>query len=1218
MSRRTPLRISLMRARTLRALLSASFAAILLAGTSLAAAPSIAITSVGGQAVNGGAVKDPVSGTVTVSGTSAPTGGGGGATQPLVADAGDSPFVASGQRAMLLGAAWGGTRPYSFAWSSPVGSFVGGSDGATALLDTTGVAAGTYSLTYTVRDASGASATDTVKAVVAAQATQTLLDETKADPVVANVGVGNPTLTSYLDFPFQVPAGLSSLAVTATWGNIANDYDLYIVDPSGAEAQGGYSGNGATTLTFQLEQAGTASPVAGTWTVRMERYLTVTDSVRVVVTAKTLSADPRPLVRAGGPYRFEIGQAQALDGTITGGTGPITAAWDLNDDGTFEKPGVDITANVPQGRALATLKATDRNGLERRETVSILVADAARLALDTTALTVVGVADSGVNPYHLEFGALAYPDPDVLRLTGNFTRHPSAYIAGYPTTAEALPITLGKGYFPAADAPVFESVEQGKLYWIPGTKIIGAVDADNNAASNAAADATPILDDDGHGTGSSSVSVGNRYGYCPSCLLFFVEGLDETVATSYPFVDITSHSFGYNAGAPVGPVLGPNEATRAAAERGQTILFAAGNGVGNAFDVPVATYGSDQTGASWNITVGALRRDNQRAIVGDGIPVDISAWGDGNLPSACRTGTVGQCAFGGTSAATPYTAGIFGTVLTEVRRAIGDGRAGQRAGQVVAKGTAIPGSVFLADGELTRSELRAAVLKTAFPLNQENRPTTFPFPMTAPYLTPETNMLFEGYGAATPEGAKRAVDVILGRALVPDRSFEDEFNALDQAVKDTLYGGYDRDGDGDVDFQGLAGTTLTPASVATAEGTMYALGLAYDKLGYALEGADYALSSQAGQNAQTWYLHRRFVAEPGKAVSCLADDNESYLDNEDTSGDLECFENRVTSVPAAYRPVGIYAAAVNLDAPLPAGSDVYATIYVTSATPTVGRVTGTLMATDREIGTGMTGLQPMLGFGPGAGSNAQGNPLPDGGGCATAGELCWTKFDVSFKTTRAAFAGEHLTFQIALLGVREFAFGHEGLHASKVAVVAAPMPASGLDFGVTVDSPASGSSVTSGTEVVAGGRVSFPDQGSDPTGAGDHPTQRAVEVSVDDPSFGSPRQAAWDEASGSWSVSLGSLSNGSHTIYARARMGTTYSEVASSTFNVKPDARVEWQVVRKNGAPSATGWQTATGVSSWSFQLSTGAYGNGSWTIVVRLVEDGLEVARSTTAVKFK
>jgi hypothetical protein len=33
---------------------------------------------------------------------------------------------------------------------------------------------------------------------------------------------------------------------------------------------------------------------------------------------------------------------------------------------------------------------------------------------------------------------------------------------------------------------------------------------------------------------------------------------------------------------------------------------------------------------------------------------------------------------------------------------------------------------------------------------------------------------------------------------------------------------------------------------------------------------------------------------------------------------------------------------------------------------------------------------------------------------------------------------------------------------------------------------------------------------------------------------------------------------------------------------------------------------------------SSGSYGNGSWTIVLRLVEDELEVARATAAVKLR
>ena len=1194
------------RRRTLRAVVAAAFATVLVAGPTLAATPSISISSVGGQPVKGGSVREPLSGTVAVNGTSTASGGGSSSpAQPLVADAGDSGFVKFGQPAYLVGAGFGGAEPYTFAWSASAGR-IRGADAPTAAFDTADLAEGTYTISLRVTDAAGASATDSVKVRVYDPQPRVIHDETQVD-----VGVGTGAILgaggNEMRFTFDVPAGLTRFDAQATWTTIPNDYDMTIYDPAGVER--GSDGD----IPSEPEDVSVGSPQAGTWTAVLLKYATAPSDVRLVVTSPAAS-DPRPVVDTAGPFRFVTGATQTLSATVSGGSTPVAVGWDTNFDGVVDATGTSATTSLPEGRHLVTFKATDAAGFERRETTTVLVGTAERLATITPAITVIGVADSGINPYHLEFSATTYPDPDVLALTDNFTRHPSEYIRGYPADAPAIPISLGEGYYPEADRSVWSSLELGTLYWIPGTKIIGAYDAGDGSAVNAAPDATRILDDDGHGTGSSSVSTGNRYGYCPTCLLMFVESLDESINAQYPWVDIASHSFGTVGGVPVGLVFGADQATKAAAERGQTVLFAAGNGVGNAFDVPQVTYGSQNTGNDWTITVGAIRRDNNRAIVGDGVPVEISAWGDGNLPSACRTGTVGQCAFGGTSAATPYTAGIFGTVLTRVRQAIGDPTAGQRTGQVVARGTAIAGSIFLADGELTRSELREAVLKTAFPLNQANEPSTFPYPLTAPYITAETNVLFEGYGAATPEGADRAVDVILGRALVPDRSFEDQFMAASRAVKDTLYGGYDRDGDGDEDFEGLAGTSLAAADATTLDYALYALGLATDKLNGAVDAPEYAL----GENAHTYYLHRRFTAEPDKPVSCNADDNESYMDTANTSGDLECFENRVTSVPAAYRPVGIYAASLNLDAPIPAGSDVYATIYMTSSGPTVGRVTGTLVATDREIGTGMSELQPMLGFGTGPGSSVQGVPLPDGGACEAAGELCWTKFDLSFETTRPAFTGEHLTFQIALQGVREFAFGHEGLHASKVAIVAAPMPPTGLEFGATVDSPAAGSRLDPGSTVIAGGRVSFPDLGSDPTGAGDHPTEQAVEVSIDDPSFGSPQQATLDADAGTWSLAIDGLGNGQHTVYARARIDTTYSAVASSAFRVAPDARVEWQIVGKNAAPSPTGWQTADGVSSWSFQFATGSYGSGSWTIVVRLVEDGLEVARSTAAVKLK
>src|SRR5918999_2647212 len=82
---------------------------------------------------------------------------------------------------------------------------------------------------------------------------------------------------------------------------------------------------------------------------------------------------------------------------------------------------------------------------------------------------VVGIIDTGINPYHQTFRddtARAY-------------RHPSTYIPGYPADAIALPITLDEPDYWKAVAQdcedIWAKVEPGKLYWFPGTKIIGAI-----------------------------------------------------------------------------------------------------------------------------------------------------------------------------------------------------------------------------------------------------------------------------------------------------------------------------------------------------------------------------------------------------------------------------------------------------------------------------------------------------------------------------------------------------------------------------------------------------------------------------------------------------------------------------------------------------------------------------------------------------------------------
>jgi len=367
------------------------------------------------------------------------------------------------------------------------------------------------------------------------------------------------------------------------------------------------------------------------------------------------------------------------------------------------------------------------------------------------------------------------------------------------------------------------------------------------------------------------------------------------------------------------------------------------------------------------------------------------------------------------------------------------------------------------------------------------------------------------------------------------------------------------------------------------------------------------LTQALGESTISYFLHRRYAADPGTAVSCVDIDNEQYMDRDDSAGDLEpCFENRATSVAAAYRPLGMFASTDTLDAPLPAGSTVRVDLYVAGETPSVIRPTGVLVATDREIGEGAGAFLPVLGSGPG------------GAACATLGEACWTHFQFDLATTRHAFTGEQLTFQVQLIGARSWAFGHEGAHTSKIAIDPAPIPASGLEFGVTIAEPADGSSIGQGQGVTAGGSYAFPDLGEEPTGAGDHPVTERVEVSVDDPSFASPIEATLDAASSTWSAPVGELGLGEHTIHARALRDGTASEVASSTFTVVSLAAVEWQIVGRNGPTDPGLWQVASGFDAWSFGFQTGTYGQGPHTIIARVVHDGVELARQTVAVKFR
>jgi hypothetical protein len=241
----------------------------------------------------------------------------------------------------------------------------------------------------------------------------------------------------------------------------------------------------------------------------------------------------------------------------------------------------------------------------------------------------------------------------------------------------------------------------------------------------------------------------------------------------------------------------------------------------------------------------------------------------------------------------------------------------------------------------------------------------------------------------------------------------------------------------------------------------------------------------------------------------------------------------------------------------------------------------------------------------------------DANKCKDLGEVCWTKLSWSFQTTRPSIPGEQLTFQVQLLGVRAYAFGYEGLHRSKISITPAAIPASGFDFNAQFTDPSEGAKLPEGAFTVFGS-AAFPNLGTTP--AGDHPSIKRVDVSVDNASFASPIQATLDESSNTWSAPIPKLSVGAHTLYARAAIDRNTSPVSTLHVTVQDtqsSPRVQWQVVPFGTAPSATAWQPASGLLSYSFVVNTATYAAGRYTIYSRLLEQGAQTAITSVNARF-
>lgn len=410
---------------------------------------------------------------------------------------------------------------------------------------------------------------------------------------------------------------------------------------------------------------------------------------------------------------------------------------------------------------------------------------------------VIAVVDTGINPYHL-----AYRRPE-------YAIHPSRYIDGFPADTPALGLSFGGDYVAARaadDPPVWSQVAGRTLYWIPGTNIIGAYSVgDVEGTPPGGLPSRPIIDDDGHGTGTSSVAAGGgmssrqaAFGSNPEALIVILEGLgDEAVrwASEQPWIDFISGSYGDPLAVPCNDSVDDEGLWCGREYRytapfvlrdGRTACFSAGNGLTRT-GVAGDRYSSlrPTSGPAWVVTVGAVSPRNEQDYSWHSIPVDVSSYGL-HWPAAAPFSVAGEQDFGGTSNATPVTCGVFSRALLRVRNELGDTIEGVHLGPggqlVPAAGR--PRSGPVGDGVLTRQELQDAVFKTA--QHAEFNATTFTYD---PFVVPDSPVYYtqEGYGVANVSSADRAIEVLLGRAPMPDRSEVDAWIAAEDEVRDVVY-----------------------------------------------------------------------------------------------------------------------------------------------------------------------------------------------------------------------------------------------------------------------------------------------------------------------------------------------------------------------------------------------------------------------------------------------
>ncbi len=416
---------------------------------------------------------------------------------------------------------------------------------------------------------------------------------------------------------------------------------------------------------------------------------------------------------------------------------------------------------------------------------------------------VMAFIERGINPYHAAFRT------DEARSY----EHPSTYLDGYPEDAETLNLTFDHESLEdaiEADCEEWEQVQEETLYWVPGTRVVGlyALEGKMQASDFTCEDVgdqePPFVAYGSHGTMVASRGAGEAYGACSECLIVSVRrgfGVESVAWTAeQPWIDIQSNSW-YAGPADEFSPIGAQKVEEAAST--QPSFWASLNGIRGQFGVagdptqihPHFTPSVIRVGAHDSGHVTAWHGSSPH-IVSDG----CWSWAAEHDSMSERTPRTG----GGTSASTPFAAGIAAQITLEARELLGQDATGVDD-RVLAKGGAAGiSSGPLQDGEFTMDELERVLFTTADPrpeqteedgdvcdAGSEKRPQWWALPVKWQQI-PEgpAGIPLIGYGAVTPNTAEHAFEVLRGEEPMPERPNEDAYFETDRTYRETFYEAY--------------------------------------------------------------------------------------------------------------------------------------------------------------------------------------------------------------------------------------------------------------------------------------------------------------------------------------------------------------------------------------------------------------------------------------------